>query len=89
MQLDDLATFFGQDDAGAPLVHPHTEHVAKILARSTYRARDSMLFAAAPPPLDAVLRDVYADDAASAATPPTTPPPPARTPSPQGSDWSG
>lgn len=89
VQLDDLATFFGQDDAGAPLVHPHTEHVAKILARSTYRARDSMLFAAAPPPLDAVLRDVYADDAASAATPPTTPPPPARTPSPQGSDWSG
>ncbi|WFC94445.1 Cell morphogenesis protein PAG1 [Malassezia brasiliensis] len=89
VQLDDLATFFGQDDAGAPLAHPHTEHVAKILARSTYRARDSMLFAAAPPPLDAVLRDVYADDAASAATPPTTPPPPARTPSPQGSDWSG
>ncbi|WFD01868.1 Cell morphogenesis protein PAG1 [Malassezia obtusa] len=66
-QLDDLASYFGQDDAGdggAPA--PHTEHVAKILARSTYRTRDSVLFAAAPPPLDAVLTGLYGEGALDA-----------------------
>lgn len=58
-QLDDLASYFGQSDEEVEA--PQTEDVAKILARSTYRTRDSVLFAAAPPPLDAVLSDMYPD----------------------------
>ncbi|PKI85006.1 Cell morphogenesis protein PAG1 [Malassezia vespertilionis] len=57
-QLDDLASYFGQDDAehAGPR---HTEHVAKILARSMYRTRDSVLFAAAPPPPDAAPAETF------------------------------
>lgn len=42
-QLDDLASFFVQDSEDPPSPQPSSEHVAKILARSTYRSRDSML----------------------------------------------
>ncbi|WFD23022.1 Cell morphogenesis protein PAG1 [Malassezia equina] len=49
-QLDDLASFFVQDSEDPPSPQPSSEHVAKILARSTYRSRDSMLPVAAPLP---------------------------------------
>lgn len=52
-QLDDLASFFGQDEPEAPQVH---SHVAKILARST---RDSVLLPSVP--LDVSATDLSAD----------------------------
>ena len=49
-QLDDLASFFVQDSEDPPSPQPSSEHVAKILARSTYRSRDSVVPLAAPLP---------------------------------------
>lgn len=47
-QLDDLASFFVQDSEAPPSPPLSSEHVAKILARSTYRSRDSVLPMVAP-----------------------------------------
>ncbi|WFC97707.1 Cell morphogenesis protein PAG1 [Malassezia yamatoensis] len=66
-QLNDLASYFGEQDNSFSLPDSQTEsatgQVAQILSRSAYRTRDSVLFAAAPPPLDAVLNDWYTDPA--------------------------
>lgn len=61
VQLDDLASYFGQsdEDNASPTALP--EHMAQILSRSNYRTRDSVLFAAPPPALDTVLTELYGE----------------------------